>query len=403
MSSPYNFVNSTGIIIVDTSNTLTEVQDEYKQAFNNNDLVVNSGPLAVLINAETESRNGVANSNAQVANQINPNLSGGVFLDAVCALLGIVRLPGTPTTVLADLTGIPGTLIPVGSLAQSSDGIIYQSVADSTLDGSGNAQQTFQATTIGANNLAIGSLNQIISDANGNTILGWETINNTLAGVTGTNIESDAELRERRNNQLGLQSNSTPESVISNVLNVNGVNSLTFRENVTNTAQIIDNVLLVPHSIYACVDGGVDLDVATALLNSKSSGSNWNGSVIVPVIQQPSGQQYLVQFDRPVLIDIFFNININPSSTLTDPISLTQEAVFAYAAGQIEGFEGFIVGANVQPFVINDAINAFNSSINALRTEVGLSAVTVDTNDISIEIFQKATILNVANINVNII
>lgn len=388
MSSPYDFVNSTGIILVDTSDTLTEVQDEYKIAFNNTDLVVDSGPLSVLINAEVQSRNGVANSNAQVANQINPNIAGGVFLDAIASFSDIQRTPGTPTTVLATLNGIAGTLIPGGSLAQSTDGTIYESTADATIGGGGTIDQTFQATVDGPINLAIGSLNQIVS-----AVLGWEGITNAAAGTAGQDTQSDESLRNERNKLLGLQSASTPEAIFSNVEVVSGVNSLTFRENITSIVQIIDGVTMEPHSIFVCVDGGTDNDVALAILQSKSSGSDWNGTVFVDVTEPISGQNYLVQFERPTVIPIFMEITINPTSTLTNPTALAREAIIAYANGEVEGFDGFVTGADAQPFVINDAVNIYNSSLNASRLEVGLSSGTVDTNDIPIEIFEIANVI----------
>lgn len=46
-----------------------------------------------------------------------PDAAEGVNLDEVCDLNAIVRLPATPTTVTALLTGSPSTVIPAGSLA----------------------------------------------------------------------------------------------------------------------------------------------------------------------------------------------------------------------------------------------------------------------------------------------
>lgn len=48
-------------------------------------------PQGVLITMETENRDAIVRNNAELANQINPDLAGGVFLDAIWALMGGAR------------------------------------------------------------------------------------------------------------------------------------------------------------------------------------------------------------------------------------------------------------------------------------------------------------------------
>ena len=66
--------------------------------------------------------------------------------------------------------------------------------------------------------------------------------------------------------------------------------SLTFQENVSASTQTINGISMVGHSIYACVAGGTDTDVAAALLENKSSGCAWNGGTTVNVVEPASGQ-----------------------------------------------------------------------------------------------------------------
>ena len=381
----YEFVVSTGVILVETETTLVEVQDEYKVAFSNTDLVVDSGPLSVLIESETESRDGIASNNAQLANQINPNISSGIFLDAVYALFGAQRVAGTSTTVIATLNGTPATFIPAGSSAQSTEGDIYLSTGDATLDGSGTTTQTFAAEEIGPTLLAVNSLNQIVSGP-----LGWTNVDNLAPGITGTNTQSDESTRNTRTNLLGLQSIEMAEAIIARVSAVFGVRSMIFRQNDSSTSQIIDGFNMVRNSILAVVDGGTDQAVGDALEISKGAGAAYNGAVNVIVISPASGQPITVLFERPTVLNVFVEVTIDPSSTLTDPLTLTKEAVIAYANGLIDGFLGFVVGSDVNPFDMSNGINAFNSSINALRVEVGFTAV-VSAADLPIGITEIAT------------
>jgi uncharacterized phage protein gp47/JayE len=75
-------------------------------------------------------------------------------------------------------------------------------------------------------------------------ISGWNSINNPKAGVTGRFIETDAELRIRRNNSIRLLGAGTVESIRARLLQqVAGVTSAFIFENRTMTQEPIDIVL----------------------------------------------------------------------------------------------------------------------------------------------------------------
>ena len=133
MADVYDYINSTGVIVPDTVDILAEVQSEYQNALGSDLVVTPDTPQGVLINAEALSRAAVAANNANLANQINPNLSGGNFLDALMSLTGMQRTVATPSVVPnVSLAGIPGTIIPAGSQAQTAAGDIFQSVSTVT-------------------------------------------------------------------------------------------------------------------------------------------------------------------------------------------------------------------------------------------------------------------------------
>jgi hypothetical protein len=140
---------------------------------------------------------------------------------------------------------------------------------------------------------AIGALTTIVTYT-----IGWDTVTNPVGAILGTLTESDSAFRLKRKNTLALQSTSTSEAITSRLYATQGVNSLQFRENITGSTATIDGISLLAHSIWACVDGGTDLDVATAIYNSKAGGSNWNGSVSQAVTDIFSFQVSTVKFDR---------------------------------------------------------------------------------------------------------
>ena len=147
----YNFDPLNGVIIPDTSTTLNEVQTEYQDAFGDDLITTSDTPQGVLINAETTARNNVLRIVATILNQINPNLAGGIFLDAIGALTNTKRTAASYTLIPSvTLTGSPAVIIPEGSQASLSvGGEIFQSLSTVTLDDFGVATVDFQALTSG--------------------------------------------------------------------------------------------------------------------------------------------------------------------------------------------------------------------------------------------------------------
>src|SRR5512134_2056886 len=158
----YNYVDSTGVIVPDTATIQADVESEFKAALGADLIVTPNTPQGVLITAEVSARSAVARNNAAVANQINPNLAGGVFLDAIWALTGGQRIAASYSVVPGvHLSGLAGTVIPAGSQASLADGTLFASVGAVTLDGSGNAYVDFQAVDAGPIAASVGAVSQI--------------------------------------------------------------------------------------------------------------------------------------------------------------------------------------------------------------------------------------------------
>lgn len=383
----YQYIDTSGVIIPDTSNILADTQAEYQSVFGADLIVDPSSPQGVLITAESLARTAVVKNNAAVANQINPQLAGGIFLDAIIALTGGRRRGAKPSLVNAQLTGEPGTVIPALSQAQTGAGDVFQTLAVVTLapDGTGSVQLSSVAN--GPIPCSIGALTQIVTP-----VLGWETVTNAAAASLGTLLQSDLAARATRNNTLAFQGISLPEAITSALNEVSGVQSLSFRENVAATTQTIDGISMTAHSIYVCVNGGSDNDVASALLENKGSGGGWNGDVSIGLIEPASGQAYTVQFDRTTVVNVLVRVTIAANTAPTNATADVVQAVLDYMNGNIEGEAGFVVGSNVSPFEISGAINKEFPGIYVRKVELSLaSSVSYSTDEIQIAVNEIAT------------
>lgn len=384
----YDYVVASGVIVPDAQNIKAEVEGEYLSVFGSDFVIDPNTPQGVLIAAEVSARQSVARNNATLANQINPNVAGGVFLDAIWALTGGSRLPATPSTVTATIAGVAGTLVPAGSQAQTAAGDVFQLTSGVTIPGGGSIDGIFQSVASGPIPIGAGALNQIVTN-----VIGWETVTNATAGTVGQSTETDAASRLRRRQTIGIQSKTTAQAVMSRVMAVTGVKSMTFLENIATTTQTIQTISMVRNSIWACVSGGVDADVALALLQSKSAGTAFNGGTSVSVTDPVSGQAYTVLFDRPTAVPILIRVTVRANSSVSNPTAAVVQAVTDYANGLVDGEAGLVVGEDVSPFEIGAAVNYQVPALYVKQVEVATVASGVyQTTTLDIAINKIATI-----------
>lgn len=396
----YNFDSNTGLVIADESTNLAEVQQEYRDLFGADFDVTETSPQGKLIASETLARTGIAENNASVANQINPNISEGVFLDSLWGLLGGQRRGATRSTFSTSptITGTPGAIIPAGVQAQTSAGDIFESVGQVTIGAGGTAQINFQAVETGPIPAAIGALNSIVTNQ-----LGWETINNTVAATIGRNQETDLIARRRRRDTVGLNARTGVVAIVGALRDVDDVLSVSVRSNISSEPQTIDGILIGANTTYSCVDGGTDAAIGQALLN-KVAGGDYQGSTEVDVLEPVSGQTYTTRFDRPTNIDVAIRVTVSAPNSINDPESVVRASVLAYANGDQPNDPGFILGADVAPFEIASAVNQDNPTLFVRLVEVSLKTdpLNYQSTPIEIAINQKA-IIDEADIEVVIV
>lgn len=391
----FNYITASGVIAPDTGAVKAEVEAEWRQIFGDDFVTDPSTPQGALIAAEVAARQSVVRNNATLANQINPNYAGGVFLDAIFALMGGQRTPAIPTTVTATLSGVAGTLVPAGSQARTAAGDLFELTTSVTIGAGGSVSGTFQSVTLGPIPCGAGALSEVVS-----AVLGWETVTNATAGTLGRATESDAAARLRRRRLLGANSRSTAQAIMAKVLAVPGVSSMTFLENVAATTQTINTISMSAHSVWACVQGGVDGEIAAAILQSKAAGTATNGAVLVSVTDPASGQAYSVRFDRPTAVPMLARVTVRANSSIANPESAIRDAIMVYVNGQQEGEPGFTVGEDVSPFELASAVGRALPALYVSAVEVATVATpTYQTTTYAIGINQIAT-LTANNISV---
>lgn len=230
------------------------------------------GQVLDLIVAEIEAKNSEI---LFLANMVNPNLATGKFLDAMAALYGLERKISEPTVVTCELTGLKGTVVPYGAIAQDSLGNQYRHSAagGASIGDSGSVTTTFTAVEHGPLEVAAGTVTRIVT-----TIAGWDTITNPSAGVVGRDEETDAELRNRMVESYAVNATGYVEAIETNLAALDGVLDVRVLENSTNETVTQYGVDIDPHSILVSIVGGEDEQIARTIYQRKDAGCGTTGT-----------------------------------------------------------------------------------------------------------------------------
>lgn len=382
----YQFITSQGVIIPDTSKLREDVENEYRGVFGL-DLDVNpETPQGALITMEVENRDAVARNNAELANQINPDLAGGIFLDAIWALMGGQRFDATHSFLTqVKFSGVAGTIILKGSQATTRGGDIFETTKVLILGKDGTATGDMRSIETGAIECGVGQLDKVAS-----SVLGWETVSNPTSATLGRIEESDLHARRRRKQTLARNTVSVGEAITSALYELAGVRSLAYRENYGDTPIIFDGITLVPHSVYVCVEGGDKNQIAQSLLRTKTLGAAFNGSEEVEVLEKISGQTYPVKFDRAKEIVLFCRVTVKKATV--DAQTIIPKAVESWANGDVEGDGGLVVGRDVSPFEISAGINTVEPRLFITRVELSTDGKAWSSDNFTIKLNEVARI-----------
>ncbi len=382
----YQYQIDTGVIVPDMSQTLSEVAAEFRAVFGQSLSVDPSTPQGMLITRIAEMRDSVARNNCDVANQINPNVAGGVFLDALVGLHFGQRRAASRSTVTATVTGTNGTVVPKGSVAKTTLGARFETMYAVTISGSTSVQmQAIETGPVGAD---AGTLTKIET-----AISGWSTVTNTLAATLGRDVESDAQLRSRRLDMLGTQSTSTIAAIRSRLsAQVGGLISHAVVDNPTLSAKTIKGVSIAAKSIAVFTAGGASADIARAIYNATPAGVPTVGATTVNVADTVvSGYSTPIKYTDAATVPVLVKVTVDTSPL--DLQTIIPELVVDYANGEGATPRNFVIGGDVLPFEIASYINSREPSINIRNVEITkASPVSWSNSPITIDLNQIPTI-----------
>ncbi|EEV8081752.1 TPA: baseplate J/gp47 family protein [Escherichia coli] len=283
-----------------------------------------SSPQGQIAQSDTEIIAQVYDKLLCLFNQINPDFSTGRFQDGIGRIYFMERIAAQGTVVTATCIGQVGTTIPAGSTAVDTSGYIYQSIDNAVIPSSGSVDVQFVNTTTGPIPCAAGSLNQIYR-----AVSGWDAVNNTSPGVVGVDVESRIAFETRRRQSVARNSRNQDASTLAALLATDGVLDAYVWSN--RTAETVNkgttNFPILAHSVYICVYGGADEDVAESIFNTYNPGANMNGDTTFTVYDNvnymPPYPSYVMQWQKASPTRVYFKVNID--SSLNPPSDISKQ------------------------------------------------------------------------------
>lgn len=323
-----------------------------------------------------------------VYHSFNPQSATGVALSRLVQLNGIRRIEGTYSTATIRCVGSQGTVIPAGSLVKSAaTNATFATLADATIDGTGQVDVAARATEKGAMMAPTGTLTKIDTP-----IYGWQTATNIADAVPGRNEETDEQLRIRRRASTSTPGQSIVDAVYGALSNIPDVIQALVLENSLDT---VDANGLPPHSMYCIVNGGTEQDILDTIWLKKSAGATLVG-VVVGTVYDSMGNPHSIKFSRPPATNVYVTVNLHTRPGWpTDGADRIKNALVAWALANQS------IGEEVIHSRLFDPVNTVpGHSIDSLY--VGTAPAPAGTANIVVP-FDGLAVFDTARIVVNVL
>jgi uncharacterized phage protein gp47/JayE len=358
MPGPYGVV-ATGFNPMTFSEIKAELEAAAQASFGANVDLAPETFLGQIIGTQAEREALIWDLMQAVYSAQDPDQANDAALEAICALTGTVRQAAEPSTLNAVAIGTNGTLLSSGRVASvTGTGSRFASTADATIATlsarvpggtyavgdliTGDSGKVYSCTTpITASDTAPTGTGTTIADDDGTwrycgagtaavsvpleceetgpkvaaagtlTVIetpvgGWSTVVNPLDAELGSDLETNAALRIRREDELRANGTSPLESIRSDLLQVDNVTAVTVFENVGDAT---DGDGVPPHAVEALVLGGTDADIRAQLFTSVAAGIATHGTTSGTVTDS-QGISHTVKFTRPTEVPVYVIVNV---------------------------------------------------------------------------------------------
>lgn len=389
-------ITSTGVDPHTLENYVTDLEVIFRSVFGADLNVDAETPQGQLIGAIALAFSVADETVVKSANSTSIFKGFGQQLDALASIINVERIGAQRSQVTVDLAGTPALLIPAGTRAATDAGDLFVLDDDVQLSGGGTASATMFSVETGAIPALAATLTNVVD-----VVPGWETINNVADASLGRDAEIDTTYRKSYFNRLFKNALTPVASIKAAIAGVEGVSDVEVFENDTDTPVTVQNVTIPAHTIAAIVEGGADLEIGTAIRESKTTGIPTDGTTSVDV-PHPAGFDTPIEFTRVDLLAIEVDLTITINSGFPPSgLNLLKDRIVEYISGDLptlndELFEtdGLQISETLHQFRLFTPINSVpgHTVISlALKLKPGGATVSAITPDLNGRIVVEST------------
>lgn len=305
-------ITSAGFVIKPETQILSEMITEAQSLFGVTQDLTYSDPIGQTLAIASKALAQTWQALEDTYNSFYVDQAEGVSLDRVVAFKGLVRRAAQKADVVLTYTGTNGTTVQDGLVVSQTPGGVQFVNIGSGIIASGVLSLPNKSVLAGLLNIVpAGTITQFASPISGLT-----AVTNALASANALEIETDPELRARYK-EIGIAGGSSVPAILSELKQIDGVSHAIVYENTTNAT---DGNGRPAHSIEALVYGTMtDLDIATALFNTKPAGiamrtSGSSGVIHSLAVLDDNGDSHIMYWTIAVQVLVNVKVSVTKNS-----------------------------------------------------------------------------------------
>lgn len=293
-------LTSTGFVAKTYTEVLDGIETAQKAVLGDDLDVSPEGPLGQINGIVASALRELWEQAGVVYTARSPSGASFVALEGVAEITGLDRRDATKGTVVLSATLGAGVALPAGSIAHVAGQDTNRWVTIESVINNGMSQVAVpvraEAETAGLVRANASTITVIATP-----VTGWVSVTNVLDAVPGAPVETDTQLRRRRDDTIRAGGSSPLDAVARAVGDVAGVTQVRVFE---NTSDSVDADGRPPHSLDVIVVGGENQAIAQALWSAKAAGIETWGSTTASVTDS-AGVPRSVSFSRPITVPIY--------------------------------------------------------------------------------------------------
>lgn len=382
-------VTDQGIVAPDYQTILSTLTGYFRQIYGDDAYLAPDSKDGQMVALYALGIHDANNTAIDVYNSFSPATGRGRALASNVKINGITRKIATSSTADVVVTGAVGTLITAGSV-RDSNGVLWDLPVNVNIPASGSVTVTATCRTPGPVAAMANSINRIA-----NPTRGWLSVTNPLAATVGIAGETDAQLRQRQARSTALPSITTMDGLDGALLDVAGVSRVRVYE---NDQDIADANGLPPHSISCIVEGGDADQIATVISKKKDQGTSTFGTTTVNLTGK-YGEPKVIKFSRPVIVEVFVDIEIKTYPGYTSQIAEEIKVEIARYINSLRFDDDVLLSRLYSPANLGVMSGGDSKYYDISSLKIGKSASAVASSNIIIA-FNEAAHSLIANIKI---